>query len=111
MTREMKIGLLLSLGFVIVICVLLSDHVVSTMDARPAVVTQAGPQVTEGLATPGVSNTASAAVDQPTVVNVNVAPTQTVPTGQEMTARASEGTAVVVEAAPPAAAWTLAVPV
>lgn len=83
MTRETKIGLLVSLAFVIAVCVLLSDHVVNNTDAKPVELAKAGPDVGQSLAVPGQ---APEATTVPAPVDANPAPVTQVPTFVEVTA-------------------------
>ncbi len=96
MTREMKIGLLLSLGIVIVVFVLLSDQVVST-DVRPASMAEAGPLVHEGTVTPGG---ASAAMAGPIQIDNKVQPEQPLAIVQEMTPRPAPSGVSLVDVGP-----------
>jgi nucleoid-associated protein YgaU len=56
MTRETKIGLLVGLAFLIVLGVLISDHVITSTDAKPAPVAEAGETAREALNIPGGAN-------------------------------------------------------
>lgn len=104
MTRETKIGLLVGLAFIIVIGILLSDHMTSTTEPQKAPLSIAGSNVRESVmtpASPGASPAAAAvAAGQPAV-----APTQTVPTGTDLTApqRADAAQLIQVGAAAPQA--------
>ncbi len=85
MTRETKIGLLVSLAFVIAVGVLLSDHMVNNSDAKPASVVVAGPDVVKSLAVPGQP---ASGVDTPVKPDQSAAPVNTVPSLAEVTAPA-----------------------
>lgn len=87
MTRETKIGLLVSLAFVIAVGVLLSDHMVNNSDAKPASVAVAGPDVVKGLAVPGH---AAAGVAAPVAPDQNTSPLTKVPSVAEVTAPAPD---------------------
>lgn len=83
MTQGTKIGLLISLAFLIVVFVLLSDHAVNSNDVRPAAgVIGAAPTVAKGLTVPGAA--AADASSAPLHVQAPVAPVEPVPTVQEM---------------------------
>lgn len=82
MTQGTKIGLLVSLAFLIVVFVLLSDHAVSSNDVRPAPVTVAAPTVAKGLTVPGVAE--PDATPAALRVEANIAPAEQVPTVLEM---------------------------
>lgn len=82
MTQGTKIGLLVSLAFLIVVFVLLSDHAVSSNDVRPAAVTVAAPTVAQGLTVPGAAE--ADATPAALRVEANIAPAEQVPTVLEM---------------------------
>jgi len=85
MTQGTKVGLLVSLAFLIVILVLLSDHVATTSDPRPSQqVTYVGPQVAQGIATPGAPQAPAPELITPATI---VAPAEPIPTAQEMVVR------------------------
>jgi nucleoid-associated protein YgaU len=84
MTRETKIGLLVGLAFIIVIGILLSDHLTSSTEPPPAVLTSAAGTVRGAIASPG---SATAGGNYPPVANVSapsVTPQQTVPTASDL---------------------------
>lgn len=99
MTRETKIGLLVSLAFVIAVGVLLSDHMVNNTDAKPVEVAQAGPDVAKGLAVPGQPVEGVAAPVQP---EANVAPVATVPSVAEVALPPADAGRSTVVVGPPA---------
>lgn len=76
MTRESKIGLLVGLGFVIVIGILLSEHVAEQTDAPAARLAEAGPAVRLGSAVPAVIAAAPVFEGRPTMEPSEVVPTQ-----------------------------------
>ncbi len=82
MTRETKIGLLVGLAFIIVIGILLSDHLSSTNEPPQAQLSSAGDTVRQGVGLPANPT------PQPPITlvpPVQVAPTQPVPTREELT--------------------------
>ena len=99
MTRETKIGLLVSLAFVIAVGVLLSDHMVNNSDAKPASVVAAGPDVVKGLVVPGQ---AANGVTTPVTPDQNTSPVNMVPSVGDVTAPspAAPKTTIVVSGAP-----------
>src|SRR3954470_23038371 len=86
MTRETKIGLLVGLAFIIVIGILLSDHLTSSTEPPPAPLAGAGSSVRAAGTTPaGPGNPPITTVTAPQ----GIAPQQTVPTRNELTAARS----------------------
>src|SRR5687768_12180470 len=81
MTRETKIGLLVGLAFIIVIGILLSDHLTSTTEPPPAVLTRAGDVVRQGVTVPGAVNPPITPVIPP---QQPVVPQNPVPTAQDL---------------------------
>jgi LysM repeat protein len=81
MTRETKIGLLVGLGFMIVIGILLSNQFNNSNDAPPASLTNAGNGVRQAISSPGESS----APPVTTVVTPVVTPQQPVATQAEVT--------------------------
>src|SRR6476620_3948163 len=83
MARETKIGLLVGLAFIIVIGILLADHLTSSTEPPPAPLAGAGSSVRSAVTTPaGPGNPPITTVAAPQ----GVAPQQTVPTRNELTA-------------------------
>lgn len=81
MTQGTKIGLLVSLAFLIVIFVLLSDHVANVSDAKPAPMVAVGPTVNQSVVTPGQATPAPV---EPAAREIAMAPQQPLPTVAEM---------------------------
>jgi nucleoid-associated protein YgaU len=86
MTRETKIGLLVGLAFIIVIGILLSDHMTSTTEPPKAPLSVAGSNLRESVVTPAAPSGTPGAAAVVTQAPPAVAPTQTVLTGQELSA-------------------------
>ncbi len=80
MTRETKISLLVGLAFIIVMGILLTDHMRSAGEPPQAALQDAGVAVRQALNSPGTGEPPIRMV-QPT----DVAPTQSVPTHDELT--------------------------
>jgi nucleoid-associated protein YgaU len=80
MTRETKIGLLVGLAFIIVIGILLSDYMTSRNEPALASLQGAGSNVRSGLGQPASDNASPVVVIPP----ANVAPSQPVPTRDEL---------------------------
>jgi hypothetical protein len=83
MTRETKIGLLVGLAFIIVIGILLSDHMTSSTDPPPAVLTNAGNGVRDTVRNPG----GALPPLPPVVIASQVAPHQQVRTQGDLDAQ------------------------
>lgn len=81
MNRETKIGLLVGLAFIIVIGVLLSDHIQTSTQIRPAVLGSSGEVVRTGTAAPGTEHPGAAKI---------VPPARIEPTGQVATSDSLE---------------------
>lgn len=92
MNKEVKIGLLFGLAFIIVIGILLSDHLTSTNEPTPATLVFAGNTVRQGVTTPG----GSASPVTPVTPPQQVAPQTTVPTAQDLARRDPPVTVVQV---------------
>jgi nucleoid-associated protein YgaU len=56
MTQEIKLGLLLGLGFVIMVGILLSEYFRSTLDTPSSMMVDAGASVRGGVTSPGTAN-------------------------------------------------------
>src|SRR4051812_2056529 len=102
MTRETKIGLLVGLAFIIVIGILLSDHLTSTNEPTQAPLAQAGADVRRAVVAPGGAQTQPPATQ--VQAPVHIAPTNPVPTNEELTPRQPPVTVVQVGPATPAPA-------
>jgi len=85
MTRETKIGLLVGLAFVIVICILLSDHVTSTTEPVSAALPQAAENVRDSVRAPGEEEANTYGRDTVITPAPRVTPSQPVPTQNELT--------------------------
>jgi nucleoid-associated protein YgaU len=75
MTKETKIGLLVGLGFIIVIGILLSDHIQSSTEPPRAQLDNAGLTARKAVETPGAGANAEVAM---------AAPTTPIPTNEEL---------------------------
>ena len=83
MTRESKIGLLVGLGFIIVVGILLSEHVAERTDPPAAALAAAGPAVRLGSAVPAGFFTVAPAVREGPL---KLEPAEVVPTQADLRA-------------------------
>src|SRR5215217_3898980 len=97
MTRETKIGLLVGLAFIIVIGILLSDHLTSTNEPQQAQLGTVGNTVRNGVTVPGGANPPITQIVTPPQT---VAPSQTVPTKDEITPKQAPIEIVKIGGAP-----------